>query len=207
MVDPQVNPPQVEPPAPKAEMIPADRLDHVLKDMHRFKEEARQAQEKLKLMEDAKLKANSSWEELAKVKEQEAKDANDKLTKLTGALVTKEKYSAVERACSAIGLRKEAVSDLELVGLDDVQIETTSTGRMNVLNADKFAERLKAIRPHWFSTPGAPNVNTNGAQINPGQGQITMKDVLAAEVESKKSGDPTKYHETFKKFQEQRKRA
>ena len=100
------------------------------------------------------------------------------------------------------GIRPEAVNDLQFLDLSEVQIETTDTGRVNIIGEDKFIERTKTLRPHWFGTTAAPNVNTATPGIVPGQ-QITLADVTAAEKEAKKTGDRSKYMQLVSQYQKQ----
>lgn len=182
------------------------RADHerALADMHRYKREAEKLKQEKEEARSAKLKENNQWKELAEAKELEAKSAREEKERIQNSYLAEKKYSAVREKCAALGLRPEAVSDLEMLDLESVQIETTSTGRLNVLGAEKFAERLKATKPHWFADKSAPNVNTKGSRVIDSDGPVTPAAILAAEKEGRKSGDMSKYNELVKKYQTQR---
>lgn len=183
------------------------RADHerALADMHKFKKEAEKLRKEKDDEKAAKLKEEKRFEELAAAKEQEAKEAREEADRIKNSFLNEKKFSAVRLAAEKLGLRPEAVSDLEELDLDKVQVETTNTGKISVLGADKFAERLKTLKPHWFADKSKPNVNTNGTRvIEGGDGTVTIDDVIAAEKEGKKANDMTKYRELFKKYQQQR---
>jgi hypothetical protein len=182
------------------------RADHdrALADLNKFKKAAEKAAQDKKDSETARLKESNDWKTLAERKELEAQEARDEATKLRGSYVTDKKYNAVRQQCEALGLRPEAVVDLESLDLEDVGIETTSTGKINVLGADKFSKALKSRRPHWFTDKATPKVNTNGQRILDSGDATTAKDLLKLQAEGIKSGDMSKYQEAHKKFQQQR---
>lgn len=177
--------------------------NEILADLAKWKKEARDAQAKLKEREESEMKAKAQWEELAKRKEEEANQYKADAERVKTSYLNEKKYSAVREAASRLGLRKEAVSDLDLLSLDGVNIETTSTGKINVLGADSFVEKLKQAKPHWFSSSQPPNVNTSSPRVVEGGGPVTVDMILAAEKEAKKSGDYSKYHQLHKQFRTQ----
>lgn len=182
------------------------RADHerALADLNRFKKAAEKAAQEKKEAETARLKKENDYKTLAEQKEQEAKEAREEADRLKSSYVNDRKFNAVRQQCDALGLRPEAISDLESLDLEDIQIETTSTGKINVLGADRFAKALKAKKPHWFADKAAPKVNTNGQRILDSGDTLTAKDLLKLQAEGQKSGDMSKYHEAHKKFQQQR---
>jgi hypothetical protein len=186
------------------------RADHERAVADLKKEKARRKEletAEAKRKEDA-LKAENKWKEIAESKEKEANEAKERADKLSNSYVNDRKFSAVEAAAMKLGLRPEAVSDLEGLDLSDLEVETTSTGKINVQGAAKFAERLKASKPHWFAeAKGDPNVNTGGTRVRDSNGQITAKQILEAEAEAKKTGDRAPYESLVKKYQQQRARA
>ena len=97
------------------------------------------------------------------------------------------------------GIRPEAVDDLAMLSMNDVLVEHTSTGRVNVLGADRFIENLKQLRPHWFGKP-ALNVNSSVPGIKQG-GVATIKDLLKMGDEASKTGDYTAYNKAIRDHQ------
>lgn len=198
----ETDPPPAKP-AASTETVSREDHERALADMHKFKKEATELKAREKTAADEKLKAESKWKELAEAKEKEASDAKTESERLRTSYVDEKKFSAVHAKALALGLRPEAASDLEMLDLAQIQVETTSTGKINILGADKFAERLKTLKPHWFDKP-KPKVNGGNSKVLDSSDPISAQDVMAAEKEGRKSGDMTKYQETFKKFQQQR---
>lgn len=190
--------------APKEEMVSKADLERALADLHKYKSKAKTYEEKIEQEKTARMKEQNQWKELAEQREKEAAEAKAETQKIQGSFLGERKFNAVREKCAALGLRPEAMSDLEMLDLSQVQIETTSTGKINVLGADKFSERLKALKPHWFADKQPPNVNSGGPRIDDTDGTITTDMILAAEAEARKTGDSTKYHNLFSKYQTQR---
>lgn len=182
------------------------RADHerALADMKKHKARADKLEQERKQEKESKLKEQNQWKEIAETKEREAAEAKQEADNLRASYVNDKKFNAVRSKCEALGLRPEAISDLEALDLEDIQIETTSTGKINVLGADKFASALKARKPHWFSDKAAPKVNTNGQRVIEGSGEVTVAELLKVEAEGKKSGNMQPYYELHKKYQQQR---
>lgn len=174
-------------------------------DAERYRKQIEKAKADQDVEKAAKLREQNQHKELADKFEQELKEEREKNAKLIFATTEQAKFSALKDKCAALGIRPEAVADLEMLDLGPIQVETTSTGKTNILGADKFAERLKTLKPHWFADPKAPNVNpSNPRVIDSNTGPVTAEMIYAAEKEGRKSGDMSKYNEMFKKFQTQR---
>lgn len=177
-------------------------FEKVLTEMHAHKKRAKELEATVESTRVNELKAKEEWKTIAEENEKKAKEREEENSRLKNSYLNEKKFGAVQAAAQKLGLRPEAVSDLEMLSLDPVQVETTNTGRINVLNADKFAERIKAQKPHWFGTGAAPNVNTGGPTITDG-GSITVDQIVAAEKEGRKSGDMSKYKTLMKQYREQ----
>lgn len=203
--EPTATTPPQELPVAETEVIDRAAYEQVKADMHRFKEQARQKDDQLKSIETEKLKNEQKWKELAEIKEREANEANDKFNRLNSAVVTDRKMAVIRAEAIKLGLLPSAIDDLESMNWSDVTVEATSTGRVNVIGAAKAVERFKTLKPHWFRGLEAPGVNTNTPGVVPGAaaGQVTLKDVQAAEAEAKKTGDYSKYKETLLRFRAQ----
>jgi hypothetical protein len=87
-----------------------------------------------------------------------------------------------------LGIRKDALNDLDLLDFDEVIVETTSSGNINIIGADSAVKKLKSERPHWFGSKVGRNVNGNtGDVIDDGIKKLTLKDVRTAEEKARKS--------------------
>ena len=149
----------------------------------------------------SKMKEQERFKELADEYESKARQAEEDNRNLRNAVMNDKKLSAVQQAAMKLGIRKEALVDLDMLSLDTVEIETTSTGRVNVLNADHFAENLKIQKPHWFGRRSS-NFNTSEPEVVTG-GSVTMDMIKKAEQEYKKTGDSTKYQALLMKYKQQ----
>ena len=175
-------------------------LEHALKDVQKFKARTNELEEKTKKEEEQRLRETENWKQLAELKGKEADEAKERLEKVNANIVENTKYSAVKEAALKAGIRAEALNDLGLIGLQDVVVETTSTGRVNVLGADRFIDNLKTIRPHWF---GKANLNVNGNLPGSKTGAVANEsELIKLSLEAQKTGDYTTYAAKLKQFQQ-----
>ncbi len=179
-------------------------LEHALADVHKFKAKATELENKGRKEEETRLRETENWKKLAEIKTKDAEEAAEQLNSLKTSLIEDKKYSAVKDAAIKSGIRPEALPDLELLGLRDVVIETTSTGRVNVLGADRFVDQLKTIRPHWFGKPSV-NINSSVPGIK-GAGPVANEtDLIKLSLEAQRTGDYAAYENKLKEYK-QRKR-
>lgn len=185
------------------EVVPKSELDKVLSDMHKFKKMARDYEAKMKEQEMSKLKEQQEWQKIAEIKEKEAAEAVEEATRLKSSFLNTQKYSAIKAAALANGIRKDALDDLELYDFDDhVAIETTNTGKINVLGAEAAIKKLKAEKPYLFGK-SMGGVNTDSPDVVSG-GEITMDKVMKAQAAASKSGDYTEYKKVLQAYQAQK---
>lgn len=163
------------------EMVSRDAYEQIKKDLFKFKSEARDLRERISEAEKAKLKETENYKAYAETLEKERDEFRQKLQDFTSITLQDKKLSAVREAARKAGIREEALPDVELVDLDGVSVETTSTGRIMVDGADDFVKRLQKTRSHWFKSPTAPKVNGGGGAMPPAPGKISASDVIQAE--------------------------
>lgn len=182
--------------------------DRALADLQKFKKEAAQLKADKKAAEDAKLKETNDYKTLAEQREAELTEIRTENERIKSAIVAEKKFNTVAEECRKLGLLPGAASDLEMLDLDAVQVETTSTGKTNILGADKFAARLKAAKPHWFGGKSTSHVNTGKPGVlEDADGAITIDQLVELEKDAKKTGDKSKYTAAFNKYQQQRAKA
>jgi hypothetical protein len=171
-------------------------------DMHRFKDEARKNAEELQKLKDKDMRDKDQWKEYASAKEKEANEYKTKYETVTKSITERAKISQVREAALKLGLVDTAIDDLEMMDLKDVVVETTSTGRINVIGAKAAAERIKSIRPHWFSENRTPNVNGNTPTVMKpgGTGSVSYDELSKLEEAAKKTGDYTEYKKKLMEF-------
>lgn len=188
-----------------AEMVSKAELDKVLAEMHKYKSAAKEQERLAAEKATQSLKDQEKWKELSEAREKELEETRADNARLLNSYISEKKFEALKAECQKLGLRTEALSDLELLDLEALQVETTSTGKTNILGAMTFAQRLKTRKPHWFSNTKSAAVNTGGNRvIDDGGETVTVDDVLKAEKEGRKSGDLSKYHALYKKYSQQR---
>lgn len=191
--------------APNVDPKVNEVLEQVKKDMFKFKTEAKELREKLKAQETADLESKQQYKTLYEQEKKRADEAEAKAKKTGDAFVNHHKFSTVKSQAEKLGLRPEAAQDLELLPMDDVLVETTNTGKWSIIGADSFVERLKTRKPHWFTDPGAPNINVTTPSVVNG-GRISVEDVSAAQakwLKSKSPADRKDYEDKTRRFQTQ----
>lgn len=192
------------PKVPEGYVSKAD-LDRALSDLHKFKNEAQETKGKLKSFEEKALAEKEDWKSLAERHKQEAEEYKTESQRIKDSYLGEKKYTAVRDAALKLGMRPEALGDLDLLSLDGVVIETTSTGKVNVLGADGFIQNLKSMKPHWFGqtqvttnvNPGVPGVKGDNSKT------ITETTLLKLSEEAMKSGDYSQYRTALSKFRSQ----
>jgi len=184
------------------DMVSREDMAKALDDMHKYKRLAKEMEDKLKNREVDELKEKQEWQKIAQIKEAEAEDFRTKSEKLRDSIVWEKKYSALKDQAMKAGIRSEAVSDLELLDFEDLAVETTSTGRINVLGAEHAITKLKNTKPHWFGSKGV-NINSSSPEVKQGGASISVKDIYAAEKKAKESGDYAPYYKIMKLYQQQ----
>jgi hypothetical protein len=194
----------VETATPPADVVSKAEFEKVMSELHKHKAKAKSLEDKVNEDKMSRMKEQNQWKEIAEAKEREAAEARERAEKVQSSFLSEKKYTAAREKCMALGIRAEALSDLEMLDLESIQIETTSTGKINVLGADKFAERLKTTKPHWFQEKKATTVNTDATRVIDQGGTVTPQMIMEAEKEARKTGDTSKYHDLHKRFQQQR---
>ncbi|NOS67380.1 MAG: hypothetical protein HOO67_03375 [Candidatus Peribacteraceae bacterium] len=188
--------------------------DHqrALNDLKKFKQEATDAKRLLQEQKDAKLKEANDFKALY---EQE-KTARETLEKENGTfketVFSNLKLKALEAEVAKLGILATAMADLDVLDLSGIEIETTNTGRHIIKNADRLAKKLKADRPHWFSTQKVSNFNAGGGGKggSDGGGKVTASDVFNAERKAKLKPTPENvaaHKQAFQQYSEQKKAA
>lgn len=177
--------------------VPIEDLERALKDLHRFKSQAKQQEEaireterKLQAVEQQRLAEKEDWKALAEKRQALLDEAQARHESLKSSVFNTAKFSAVRAEALKAGLRPEAESDLELIQMDPVVVEMTTTGKMQTIGAKEFVDELKRTRAHWFKNPNVPQVNAGGRAFTGANGTVTAKDVIAAEREWHKTKTP-----------------
>ena len=195
---------QVQTQATTEEQVSKAELQKVLDEMHKYKKTAKEYEATIKNQEMQKLKDQQEWQKIAELREREAREAKQEADQLKNSFLSSRKYEALKNAALANGIRKEALNDLELLDFDDhVAVETTNTGKINIIGAEAAIKKFKADRPHWFGK-STGHINSDNPEVVSGEG-ITMDKVMKAQAEARKTGDWSKYKDALARYQAQKK--
>lgn len=183
--------------------------DHqrALNDLHKFKTESATLKEQLDALETEKLKANEDYKAAYEREAEKAKAAETRATNFSKWAINSKKSDSLKTAAVAAGIRKEAMSDLDLLDLDSLPSEITSNNRILIQGVESFVEQLKADKPHWFRKEGPPNINGAGGGAPPtGDGKkYSVDDVVSAEKAWKRGTiSHADYMGVHKKYVQQR---
>lgn len=169
------------------------------------KKKAREWEKQLEAERIQKLTNEKNWEEIAKLQQTRADEAEGKLSTFSHALVQEKKLSAIRDAAVKAKIKPSMLDLLERLDFDDVIVEHTSTGRIQILNADKAVERVKLKHPDMFGGSQV-SVNANSPETHPPTGQVTYQQVKAAQelwAKTRSKEDQAKYQDVLLKFKAQ----
>lgn len=182
--------------------------DKALADIQKFKQLAKEyeaevarKEQMLKDQEEQKLAEANDWKQLAEKRALELKDMEGKYSSLNSNIVRREKLSVLEKAAMQLGIKN--VDDIASFGLDaDVVVETTSTGRINVLGADEAVKKLKQDRPYLFKS-GSGSINTGEPGVSSSGNAVSFAELEKARIKAESSGDYKEYENMHQRFMSQ----
>jgi len=173
----------------------------ILEEANALKAKLKEIENKQKQKEIEELTKNNEWQKIADMNDQKAKEYEERYNTLKSALINDKRLSAIKEAALQSGILKEALDDLKTIDLPEVQIQTGESG-ISVTGTDRAIQRLKALKPHWF-TKSVPNVNTTTPTVNSGSSAISWDDLKKAEADAKKTGKYDNYKELVLKYKAQ----
>lgn len=183
-----------------------DGGDRIKRDMLKYKDENAQLKASLEDMKLRGHKEKEDWKTVAEHHEIKSKEYETKYNGLKEGLVREKKISALIIEAQKQGITPASLPDLELLDFDEVQVETTSTGKILVSGQDRAIAKLKTMRPHWFST-SVPSVNSTTPNVGvPNSNVVTVADLNAAEAQYKKTkseADKKNYYEIIQRYKAQ----
>ena len=172
------------------EMVSKSELKKVLDDMMKFKKANQELQTQVKSYEqmakEAEEKRLVEKEDYKNLYEQWKDKANKAVEEKNGLLKAFEndkKYEVIKRSAVKNGLRDEALDDLEYLDTSDVIIEKTDQGRINIIGADEFVDKLKERKPFWFNDSKAPTLNTSDGSPGSRPKELSASDILKLQKE------------------------
>lgn len=149
------------------EEISPEAFRRMKADLKKTKSKLREVSQKEKDRESASLKEKGQWKEAAERAERERDEEKSAREESESRFRNSLRSSRVVELALKAGLRPEARDDLDLLDLDEVEVESTDSGRYIVRGADRFVENLKKRKPYLFKTgdgKGAPTFNGGGGK-------------------------------------------
>lgn len=209
----------------KNEFVPKSAYEGVTKDLHKYKTRSKETERKLQETEQSLAETRerltalegkgsdgkNDYKSLAEKWKSKATENEQKLAKVQEGFIYSEKHRAVYGELKKLGLRDEAERLLEYEVFKDLEIETTSKGRVEVHGAKEWAGEFYNKNKFLFEPKKSPGVNsTDGRGGSSGDSdKITPAMVVEAEKKSKKSGKPEDaqaYKEIYSKYLKQKQR-
>lgn len=172
-------------------MIAESEFKSVVQQSIDRKKKIKELEDQLRAKDEALAKTQNDYKTLYETEKTSREAAEGENSRIKESLVMEKKWSAVESAAVKAGIRDDALDDLSRLPLSEVLVETTSTGKINVLGVEQFIAKLKAKKPHWFETRNT-RLNPDTPTVNGGK-RISWDDVAKARTEANKTGDWTKY--------------
>jgi len=188
---------------PEPKLVSKEAYEKVMADMHKFKKMVKEYESKNKQAELNALKEKQEWQKIAELKEKEAQEAFEQSEMLKKAVITDKKMSAIRTAAMKAGVLDSALDDIDLISWNDVVVETTSTGKINVTGVEDAIKRLKLQKPHWFGKT-ASKINGRVPETKGSSGLVTAKDLVKLEKEAKESGDYSAYTAAYNNYKAQK---
>lgn len=196
----------------KDDHVPKSAYEQVTKDLHKWKAQAKENQRQLSEVQD-RLKAfedkNIDETDLKQVAERYKRDADSykaENQKLKESYLYSEKYRAIFNELRKLGFRDDAERYLEFEDLKDIEIETTSKGRVNVLGAQEWAAEYQRKNEFLFEAKKAPKVSSaDGRSGNRTDSEpLTPAKLIELEKIARRTGkadDDKKYREAVLQYQ------
>lgn len=166
----------------------------LLDELMSYKKKAREYETQLKSVKDNELKQQEKWKEYALNKEKEAQEALDKYEMVQQSIVDEKVFSSLREDARKMGIRDEALSDLELLDWKEkIMIEQTDTGKVNVMGTKSYIEQLKNSKPHWFKSGKSAISTDNPEVVNNESSTVDLDSLMNLKAKYKKSGDKKDY--------------
>lgn len=190
-------------------------LDDMLKYKKTSQESDRKVAELQALIKDrdrAALEKGSDFKGLYELERGRADDLAKQVDSLTQKTAQQrelyaraEKLKAVQTALLNAGFKKEALKIIEKESLEELELELTTTGRVNILGVDSYVDRFTK---DWAVLKGP----VHGVQVNSGGGAATqdekpLTDSYMVELSrSRKPEDQVKFKSLWAQYIQQKKK-
>lgn len=170
-------------------------------DMFRFKQESAEKEAKLaKLLEGqeaadkAKLAEQGQYKTLLEKSEAEKAELRLKADTAVESVTHFVRFKSVEAEARKAGILDASLSDLNLLGLDKLEVQREGK-EIRVKGVEEFVAEQKKLRPHWFGKAEAPNIDKGKGGGSAGSGGGSLDAKAMAELYTK---DKAAYIEALK---------
>jgi hypothetical protein len=185
----------------KNDLVSRADLEHALRDVHRYKNDAREKEEALKKFQNQQLEQNQKYKELWEQTKKEAESYQEKANLMEKAFMNREIKRQLEMEAMKMGLIDSDAMHA-FVNQDDILVEGTTTGKINVLNAKQVLEGLKLKKPYLFNTQKSVGINTQTPSVMTSN-EVTMDQVMEAQSKynkTKRKEDAQVYQDLLLKY-------
>jgi len=193
--------------------INPDDHQRALKDLHKYKSQAKDATERvdqltaeLESFKTSQMAEKENFKGLYEETKSKLDEAVSREKSLKSAVLYGERHRAVFPVLKKEGLRDDAETFFnERFDLTDIDIEGTTEGRFLVNGVNDWVNNFKTNNPFLFQPKDGPKVNSSGGTSTPPTPQeLTPTKLLEIEEKCKKSGNMKPYHEALRKYQSMR---
>lgn len=187
---------------PQEETISLAKLKQLERELNSERGARKKAEQEVEVRRRQELKTKEDYKSLADQLEKELHEEKKRNEVTWSWFENNKKMDTVKAIAASHGIRKEALSIIEGMDLDGVDIEKTSTGRINVLGAETFVSGLKSKMPFLFENKTA-KINAESPQVSNGSGPITYEKLMELKEEWKKTGDSAAYAKALQMYKQQ----
>ncbi len=199
--------PNPAPPLPNPQQAEIDRIVAENNDLRKknkdFEGTLNTVKTELEGLKRTGLKTNGDWQKVAGEYEIEAKTWKEKHDKVIGAFTKTLRLGEVKAEALKKGLRPEAVADVNSMNFEDVEVIIDANNQFVVKGADRAAEGLTKIRPHWFKDATPPAFNPGGGGNPPApKGKLTVEEAKAAYLKAlpNRGKDPVGFNKAWEEY-------
>ena len=147
----------------------------------------------LEATKNEELKRNNQWKELYESERVKREEADNKVKHISANVVDNLMTREIEKAALQAGILPEALDDLGLLDKSMIEVETTSSGRINFHNVSEWIDSIKQKKSYMFRSGKAPNINTSQP------GVARAKEYSANDLLELQRKDIKSYNEIMKK--------
>lgn len=162
------------------------------KSLRAEKEQRLELESRLREIENRSLEEKQEYKSLWESEKKRAEEASQKAERIQSNYLNGVKRTAIEQEALKLGITENSLEFLN-VNTDMVELETTSTGNVNVLGASDYVESFKTRHPNLFKTNKAPNVHHGIPEMN------KPKELSNTQILELQRTNPAEYRAIMKK--------